>query len=133
MATRRVRRLTRGASDQHQLTLGERVDDALGQQRGHLVHQEGSREVEALPVVAAERAEGGLVDRLDPFGGDLHAERLSERDHRPQHRRRVFRASGGIDVGAVDLEHLDRKLTQVAQRGIAGPEVVDRDLHTDRR
>jgi hypothetical protein len=34
------------------------------------------------------------------------------------------------DEGAIDLDLVDRKLSQPPQAGIAGSEVVDRDSHT---
>jgi hypothetical protein len=37
-----------------------------------------------------------------------------------------------LDEGAVHLEHVDRELLQLAERRVAGAEVVDRDAHAER-
>nr|GFB67140.1 hypothetical protein [Tanacetum cinerariifolium] len=39
----------------------------------------------------------------------------------------LFAGRQTVDEGAVDLQHIDRELLEVVQRGIAGAEVVDRD------
>ena len=36
------------------------------------------------------------------------------------------------DEGAVDLQHVDRELAQVGERGVAGAEVVDGDPDPER-
>jgi len=41
----------------------------------------------------------------------------------------------GLDVaheGAIDLEHVDRKVLQIRERRVARAEIIDRDLNTKR-
>ena len=95
-------------------------------ERGHL---ERRREQVALAGVAAELAqvgELGLV--LDALGDRPQPERAAELDERLDQRVRLVRAGGGGDERAVDLQRVDRQLLQVGERGVAGAEVVDRDV-----
>ena len=94
------------------------------------VHRPG--EVEALAEVAAEREQlGELVGGLDPLGDDRHLEALAEADDRAGDRGLAAVDPDPVDERAVDLEHVDREARQVAQRGVAGAEVVDREPHPE--
>ena len=63
---------------------------------------------------------------LDAFGHDLEAQPASNRNH-VGHDRRVRRVVGdGASERAVQLDGVDREVTQIAQRRETGAEVVDR-------
>ena len=91
------------------------------------------REEVALGLVAVERDQRDeLLLGLDAFGGDAQAERVGQTDDR-----RDDRGVAGIGAEAahertVDLHGVDREPLQVAERGVAGAEVVDRELHAER-
>src|ERR1700716_4625369 len=72
-----------------------------------------------------------LVQRLDPFrrGGD--AETLAEAGHRLDDGGAIALVGNVLDEGAVDLDLVERKAAQIAQRRIAGAEVVHRDLDAE--
>src|SRR3546814_1520122 len=68
-----------------------------------------------------------LFRSLDPLGDQADAERARQRGDRLDDRR-VLRAGGDVAHEAlVDLQAVDRKALEVAERRIAGAEVVDRD------
>ena len=69
-----------------------------------------------------------LLGALDALGDDREAEDLAEVDDRPQQRGLVARLPDALDERLVDLQAVQRHPAQVAQRGVAGPEVVDRQL-----
>ena len=60
----------------------------------------------------------------------MHAEALGQLDDRLEHRGGLPRAEA-VDEAAVDLEDVDRELLRVAERRVAGAEVVDRELHAE--
>jgi len=94
----------------------------------------GAAEQEALAFVAAlaaQAAQFGLG--LDAFGGDRHAEAAAERDDRADDRLRIVI---GIEVAherLVDLDLVERERAQIAQRRVAGAEIVHRDAHASAR
>ena len=72
-----------------------------------------------------------LRGRLDPLGYHVQPEAVGHR-HNGAYDCRI----DGIHVhvaheSAVDLEHVDRQATQIAQAGVAGSEVVDRDIDAE--
>ena len=81
-----------------------------------------------LGAVAAERPQAlHLFGALDPLGRDVHAEGVSQGDHRlhdGSFRRDVVDA---LDEGTVELDHVDREPAEIAQRRVTGTEVVDGD------
>src|SRR5581483_10819840 len=84
------------------------------------------REEEALAELATEilqRLDLALV--LDALGDDLEAEALADGDDRGGE------AGSALSVGpeerAVHLEDVDRQPAEIAERGVAGAEVVHRD------
>ena len=82
----------------------------------------------ALQIIAAPLGEhlGGLFV-LHPFGDGLEPERAAEIDQRAHERAVVFRARQVLHERAVDLDDVDAEPAQVAERRVAGAEIVDRD------
>ena len=62
-----------------------------------------------------------------PSATIVQPERLAERHDRVGERPLARAAVGRTDEVAGDLEDVDREPAQVAERRVAGPEVVDRD------
>ena len=90
-----------------------------------LVGRDRAAEQEALAEAAAERAQGvGLLGLLDALGDQHQAQRLAHGHDRLQQRAVLARVAG---EGAVDLQDVHREPAQVAQRRVAGAEVVDRE------
>src|ERR1035441_4469176 len=90
------------------------------------------REVEALAQLAAEIAQTGeLLVEFDALGYDLERERAAERHDGAGEIRRL---AGGLgpQEGAVHLDDVDREAAEIAERGVAGAEVVHRDANTER-
>src|SRR4051794_377997 len=86
-------------------------------------------EVIPLQEVALERDQAlELALRLDALGHRPHAERAGHADDRRDDRRVALSVLAEVvDEGAVDLDHLDRVLAQVAERGVARAEVVEHE------
>src|ERR1019366_4935650 len=96
-----------------------------------IVHEEPRlhrvREVEALAQLAAEIAQTGeLLVEFDALGYDLERERAAERHDGAGEIRRL---AGGLgpQEGAIHLDDVDREAAEIAERGVAGAEVVHRD------
>src|SRR6185503_9216162 len=88
------------------------------------------REVEALAQLAAEAAQSlELPLLLDPFGNDSQVQRPPEGNDRGWEC-----PFGGVIVNelAGDLEDVDGESAQVAERGVAGAEVIDGDANAPR-
>src|SRR5436190_13915214 len=110
----------------------ERRRSALGERGVDLRRLGRTPEVVALREVAAETLESvGLLDGLDTFADHLQPERLAEVDDR-LHQRGAFARSEVAAERAVDLEDVDRQLTQASERGVADAEVVERQAHAER-
>ena len=109
------------------------VDLLPHQQRFRLVDGERVGEVVSLPVTAPQPAQqGGLLRVLDPLGDDAQAERRREAEDRP-HDAQV--ATLGLKTGheaAVDLEAVDGERLEMAERGVAGAEIVEADAKSQR-
>ncbi len=76
--------------------------------------------------------DAGLTCRLHPFGHQLQPQAVA---HGDDGLHQAVAAGAVLDVhdeGAVDLERVERELGQVAERGIAGAEVVQRHAHAQR-
>src|SRR5207249_3723388 len=67
---------------------------------------------------------------LDTFSGDGDAELDPKPDHRAHDRRRVAFVEVA-DERAVYLDLVDRKAPEIAERGIAGAEIVERDANAE--
>jgi hypothetical protein len=87
---------------------------------------------EALDLVAPHLAQQRhLLLGVDALCDDLEVEAVRHRDHRPgdPRGRRI-----GVDVAdeaPIHLQDVERKAPQVAERRVAGAEVVERNAHTD--
>ena len=67
---------------------------------------------------------------FDAFGGSIHAQRLGETDDRGDDRRIAVALLGdAADEALVDLDLVERSVLQIAERGIAGAEIVQRQAH----
>src|SRR6185369_10407195 len=88
-----------------------------------------------LDEAAAEVAdELQFLWRFNTFSGRLHLEVGRQADHRPDQRGvAALQVRGAGDEGAVDLDLVERDALQVAQRRIAGAEVVKRERSEERR
>ena len=96
--------------------------------RGELAGTHRAREMVALAELAAEVEQAlDLARLLDALGDDPQPERLAERDDRMGERPLVGAPVGRHDEVPGDLQDVDREPAQVAERRVAGPEVVDRD------
>ncbi len=78
-------------------------------------------------MVAAERAQAlELAFRLDALGNDAHTERAGHADDRLDDRAvAVAVLAQAHDERAVDLQAVERIALQVAQRRVAGAEVIE--------
>src|SRR3546814_8974997 len=73
-----------------------------------------------------------LVERFDTLGGRFHLERLGQRDDRGDDRA-VARSGLGraANETLVDLDLVERRRLQIAERRIAGAEIVEREADAD--
>ena len=67
-----------------------------------------------------------LVLALDALGDDLQVETVADRTM-AWARMAPCSVTASRHEGTVDLEHIDGKVLEVGERGIAGAEVIDRD------
>ena len=80
-------------------------------------------------MVAAHLAEARqLQRRLQALGDDGDAERVAEVDDGLDDRRVLGVEAEAGDEPTVDLDRLDREPLEVRERGVAGAEVVDREV-----
>ena len=109
--------------------MAPRPDDHLV---GALVGQRLAEQI-ALDGVAAEVAHAlEILGGLDALGGDDHAEALGELDDRLDDRDILRPRAGFADEAAVDLQFVEHRLVQIADRRIAGAEIVERDADAER-
>ena len=115
---------------------GDGIISVAEAQRHHLVGAlVGQRPAEqiALDGVAAEVAHPlEILGGLDAFGGDVHPEALGELDDRLDDRDVLRPRAGFADEAAVDLQLVEDRLVQIADRRIAGAEIVERDADAER-
>ena len=71
-----------------------------------------------------------MLARLDALGRDEQAERRAHRDDRLDHGGGVGHRQA-VDERAVELEPVEREAAQVAERRVAGAEVVEHDPHAE--
>ena len=69
---------------------------------------------------------------LDTFSGGLDAERLCQLGDRADDRVGAFAGQQVLDEAAVDLQFVEREALKIAERRIAGPEVVERHAYAER-
>src|SRR6476659_7787822 len=65
--------------------------------------------------------------RLDPLGNRDESEGMREVDEVGGNRRVLGVVGGTLNKRVVDLDHVDREMAELTQRGETGAEVVDRD------
>src|SRR3546814_12033411 len=83
----------------------------------------------AAPQPADQRE---IVVRLDPLGGRLHVERARKPDDRRDDRRvHAVLVGRPQDEALVDLDLVERRLLQIAERRIARSEIVERQPHAE--
>jgi len=105
-----------------------RIEQAL-----EFVGGQRHREPVTLPVGAAQfEQQRALLLGLDALGGGFDAEARAERRDRLDDHGRVAVTVDVLDEGTVDLDLVERERAQVAERRIAGAEVVHRDAHAER-
>src|SRR5574341_398461 len=82
-------------------------------------------EVVALAAIAAQRPKVlELVYRLDPFGDDIHAQRLGNGDDGSNDGRVLRVALDPLDEGPVDLQAGEGETLEIGEGGVADAEVV---------
>lgn len=92
------------------------------------------REQETLPGVAPHGTQPlPLIGILDALGDGREAEALTQLDDRPRQRPAVLTRVGAAapDERAIDLQDVDGKTLQIAERGLAGSEVIDREADAE--
>ena len=91
---------------------------------------EGTGEVVALAVFAVEAADAfPLLGGFDALGRHVHPEIVGEGSDRADN----FTAAimNILNKGSVDFDRVDGKLVKVAERGIAGSEIVDDEFEVE--
>src|SRR5439155_23512844 len=84
---------------------------------------------EALhPIAAGTSQDFELAHILDAFGDNLHPQRVRESSDRVDDRRGLVVVLELTDERAVDLDRVDRQVSQITDRRISGTEIVDGDL-----
>src|SRR3569623_942117 len=73
-----------------------------------------------------------LRDSLHALGRSTHAEALSEADDRPDDHLRAFSIRQIANERLIDLQLVEREAAQIAQRRVAGAEIIQRDPQTER-
>src|SRR5882724_1477838 len=102
------------------------------QQYPHVRTRLGRAEQIALHLGAAQCAQPLLLLlRLDAFGRGRHIARGGDIHHRLHDRRRAVDLRDIADEAAVDLDLVEWETFQIAERGIAGAEIVQRDTNPD--
>src|SRR6202047_1608088 len=85
----------------------------------------------SLHFRAAERTQQFLLPlRFNALRRGRHMSRRGDVHHR-LHNGGSARFGDIVDEAAIDLDFVERKTLQIAQRGIAGSEIVQRDPHPD--
>jgi hypothetical protein len=107
----------------------ERAGESARHVVRRVVGRQRAREVVALREVAAQPTQAfELVGGLDPLRDHVHAEAVRQRHDRPDDLLVAFLRGRAAHERLVDLDGVEREAVQVAERGIAGPEVVDGQL-----
>ena len=104
-----------------------------GQGRDHgvdLARVDRRAEVVALRQATAFGVEHReLLGALDALGDRVEAEAAAEAEERAQDRLRARIVLQRADEGAVELDLVEREAAQIAERGMADAEIVERDPH----
>ncbi|MEO5843041.1 MAG: ABC transporter permease, partial [Acidimicrobiales bacterium] len=117
----------------HQSTVRVAVPERVRHEdRLDVIDRGGAGEVEALhPIAAGDAQDLELANVLHSFGHDLHAQRVREGRDRVDDRRCLVIVLELADERPVDLDRVDGKVAQVADRRVTGAEVVDGDLDAE--
>ena len=101
--------------------------DAVGQLARFLGRHRAAEDV-ALDLADAELADQvEIVVRLDALGGGVHAQAFGQRDDGADDRAvAVGGRRGAAHEALVDLDLVERRLLQIAERAVAGAEIVER-------
>src|ERR1043166_4052081 len=92
----------------------------------------GRAEQKTLHLRAAQRAEEFLLSfRFHALGRRRHVARLGDADDRLHDGERAIRPADILDERAVDFDLVERKTLQIAQRGVTGSEIVERNPYTE--
>src|SRR5690349_8669026 len=71
-----------------------------------------------------------VVVRLNTLGAGIHAQSLGEGDDRADDRCvAICRGCRAADEALVDLDLVERRLLEIAERAVSGTEVVERQAH----
>src|ERR1700719_1171332 len=110
-----------------------RIATGTADQRGVLPdRQPFADEIPLHRVAALLGEETELLLGFHALGDDRHFKAVAKADDRPDDRRRLRIAPEIHDKGAIDLDLVERKRLQVAQRGIAAAEIVHGNTHAER-
>src|SRR5258707_9307018 len=102
-------------------------------QRRVLPNRRGFADEIALHRVAAHlREEAELLLGFHALGDNRHSKAVAKTDHCANDRRRLRIAPEIDDESAVDLDLVERKRLQIAQRRIAAAEIVHGNAHAQR-
>jgi hypothetical protein len=105
--------------------------EPFGKGFGEMFGRDGAAVEPALTDVAAQPKEHvGDVLRFDPFGDGGKAEAVAEADDGGGDLSAVPGMGHGADEASVDLELVEGQELEVAEAGIAGAEVVEREAGT---
>ncbi len=92
----------------------------------------GAAEQEALDQVAAMFLQiGELPGGLDALGGDFEFQILREREDGGDDGLGIAVAAEGLDEMLVDFQPAEGEVREIAERGIAGAEIVERHRDAD--
>src|SRR5580704_10872131 len=104
----------------------------LAQHGGDFLERLRPAEQIALHLDAAFGAQDlELLLGLDALGGGDHAETRAEPRHRADDGDAIVFLAELADEGAVDLDLVEREAAQIAERRIAGAEIVHADAHAE--
>lgn len=98
---------------------------------GELVGEDGTAEIISLrfvTLVGLQKSQLFLC--LHPFGNDSQPQASAHADDRGHDCRLVGSGGDLADERLVDLERIDRELSQIAQAGVSRAEVIDRQLYS---
>ena len=110
--------------------MGPADRQARSQQDGKGLCGHRSTEIIALPLVAMQVQKASvLLGCFHAFGNDPFPQTLAHADHGADDIGIVRVGDHPVDKRLIDFERVDRKSTQVAQAGIAGAKVINRELH----
>ena len=103
-----------------------REPDLPLEQRPHILRGSRSAEQKSLQFGAAERPHDlQLLLGLNAFRRSRHVEAKGQIHDRLHDRQSAALAGEVLDKRAIDLDLVERKASQIAERGITGPEIIN--------